>query len=420
MKKNKNKNSPNRFNKPSSTFQSPQKISTEPNPDVKICLSIIVKNESKVIERMLKTVSPILDYYCVIDTGSSDGTQDIIRKFFEEKGIPGKVIDHKWKNFEDARNKALTETRILLEEYNVPNPFGFWIDADEQLSFDPAFNINKFKNNIIRFHGANLKVSYGGQNYFRMQLFSTKKPWRWYGPVHEVLVCDEDWSSLTIGQVEGLEVLVLPDGNSWEAETLQQKYEGHAKILEDYVANDPNKDPRWVFYLAQSYRDANTQENREKSLYWYEKRAQMDNGFWEEIYFSLLMAASLKASLEKPIEEILEAYRKCGKTNQHRCEHLIPIIVHYHSIQDFESAYIYSSHAMKFAEKSPFPHSSLFIDNSIYDWKIYDMHSISCWYSNRKKEGADTFKKLMNVVNAGKVNQFEIKRILENKKFFLG
>lgn len=42
-----------------------------------IGLSIIVKNEATVIERMLNSVAPILDYYCVIDTGSTDGTQEI-------------------------------------------------------------------------------------------------------------------------------------------------------------------------------------------------------------------------------------------------------------------------------------------------------------------------------------------------------
>ena len=99
-----------------------------------VSLSIIVKNEAAVIERMLKTVYPILDYYVVVDTGSTDGTQDIIRKFFEEKGIPGEVIDHPWKNFEDARNTALKAVKDKAD-------FGFWIDADEQVTYDPKSKI---------------------------------------------------------------------------------------------------------------------------------------------------------------------------------------------------------------------------------------------------------------------------------------
>jgi glycosyltransferase involved in cell wall biosynthesis len=71
-----------------------------------IGLSIIVKNEAKVIERMLNTVWPILDYYCVVDTGSTDGTQEIIQKFFEEKGIPGEIIQHEWVNFQEAIKKS--------------------------------------------------------------------------------------------------------------------------------------------------------------------------------------------------------------------------------------------------------------------------------------------------------------------------
>ena len=104
---------------PSKPQQKPKlQVFTPPsnNHPSKICLSIIVKNESQVIERMLKSVTPILDFYCVIDTGSTDGTQEIIKKFFEEAGIPGKVIDHPWVNFEDARNKAVQETKTIFEE----------------------------------------------------------------------------------------------------------------------------------------------------------------------------------------------------------------------------------------------------------------------------------------------------------------
>ena len=49
----------------------------------KICLNMIVKNESKVITRLLESVSPIIDTYCICDTGSTDDTKEIFisRKF---------------------------------------------------------------------------------------------------------------------------------------------------------------------------------------------------------------------------------------------------------------------------------------------------------------------------------------------------
>ena len=405
MAKTKKRNSTNTQNsRPKAPIQ-PSKALTPST----ISLSIIVKNEANVIERMLNTVWPILDYYVVIDTGSTDGTQEIIRKFFESKGIPGEVIDHPWKNFEDARNTALNAVKGKAD-------FGFWIDADEQLIIDPKFNVQSFKSNLSTFDGANVKVLYGGQNYYRMQFFSTKGNWRWYGPVHEVLVSDDP---MRVGEAEGLIALVTPDGNSWTSENQTQKYEGHAKILLDYVESDPKKDPRWVFYLAQSYRDANTDENRKKSLEWYQKRATMMNGFWEEIYFSSLMAASIKGQLQYPVEDVLESYRKCGKSNTHRAEHLITLILHYHSIKEFDIAYMYSSHAMKVAGKLPMPQSSLFIDNSVYLWKIFDLHTLSCWYSGRREEAKVTFSKLWKVLQTGGIiPEHEIARITDNKKYF--
>ena len=50
----------------------------------KIGLCCIVKNESKVIERALKSALPIIDYALIVDTGSTDGTQKIISKFLEK------------------------------------------------------------------------------------------------------------------------------------------------------------------------------------------------------------------------------------------------------------------------------------------------------------------------------------------------
>ena len=44
-----------------------------------ICLNMIVKNESKIILRLLDTVLPIIDTYCICDTGSTDMTKELIK-----------------------------------------------------------------------------------------------------------------------------------------------------------------------------------------------------------------------------------------------------------------------------------------------------------------------------------------------------
>ena len=53
----------------------------------KICLNMIVKNESKIIVRLLKSVLRFIDYFVIIDTGSEDDTIQTIHDFFEENEI---------------------------------------------------------------------------------------------------------------------------------------------------------------------------------------------------------------------------------------------------------------------------------------------------------------------------------------------
>src|SRR3569623_248444 len=96
----------------------------------KICLSMIVKTEAPVIERCLTSVKPWIDHWVIIDTGSSDGTQDIIRRCMA--GISGTLHERVWRDFAHNRNEALTLAR----------PHGdylFFIDADETLQMEAGF-----------------------------------------------------------------------------------------------------------------------------------------------------------------------------------------------------------------------------------------------------------------------------------------
>jgi glycosyltransferase involved in cell wall biosynthesis len=74
---------------------------------ITLCLNMIVKNESKIITRLFDSVLPIIDCYCICDTGSTDNTIDLIYEYFKNKGIPGKVVKEPFKNFCHNRNFAL-------------------------------------------------------------------------------------------------------------------------------------------------------------------------------------------------------------------------------------------------------------------------------------------------------------------------
>ncbi len=74
-----------------------------------LCLNMIVKNEAHVIERALASVKPFIDYWVIVDTGSTDGTQEVIKAYFQD--IPGELYERPWKNFGYNRTEALELAR---------------------------------------------------------------------------------------------------------------------------------------------------------------------------------------------------------------------------------------------------------------------------------------------------------------------
>ncbi|MGC1890073.1 MAG: glycosyltransferase, partial [Stellaceae bacterium] len=80
-----------------------------------IGLCMIVKDEAELIRRCLASALPLVDYILVVDTGSTDGTQQVVRDFIDEHGVRGQVIDEPWRDFAYNRSFALQRLREVAD-----------------------------------------------------------------------------------------------------------------------------------------------------------------------------------------------------------------------------------------------------------------------------------------------------------------
>ena len=113
-------------------------------PVPRICLNMIVKNESKIILRLLESVLPIIDTYCICDTGSNDNTTTLIHTFFQKHNIPGKITFESFRNFEYNRTYALRQCYGLDKA-----DYLLFLDADMVLELGESLSIPDFKKGLV-------------------------------------------------------------------------------------------------------------------------------------------------------------------------------------------------------------------------------------------------------------------------------
>jgi len=66
---------------------------------------MIVKNEARGMKETIASFRNHIDHWTILDTGSTDGTQEIIRK--ELKGVPGNLFEESFVDFSSTKNRAL-------------------------------------------------------------------------------------------------------------------------------------------------------------------------------------------------------------------------------------------------------------------------------------------------------------------------
>lgn len=325
-----------------------------------ICLSMIVKNESEVITRCLESTLPIIDYWVICDTGSTDGTQEIIKDFMNKHNVPGQLHERPWVNFAHNRNEAMHLAK-------GKGDYLMFIDADEYLEYTDDFKLSSLDKDYYYF-----TLTWPGSQWKKISLINNHQDWEWVGVLHEV-ICPP--SSRTFGTIENVHNIYTIDGARSKD---PKKYEKDAEVLEAALQDDPNN-PRHLFYLARTY--ANLGHNL-KAIELYKRRTALGYDNDVEAYYSALQMGLLQEELNMPSDEVISSFRMANSFCRLRAEPYYHLARYLRAIGDNQKSYLIA----QIGHTLPLPKDSFFIEEWIYRYGMLMELSVAAYWVGEYKE----------------------------------
>ena len=350
---------------------------------------MIVKNESSIILDSLNSVKD-LDGFIIVDTGSTDNSVELMTHFLRELNKPFKIIETDWIDFSHARNLAINETVKMFDDCWV-----YWQDADEYLKSVSSKEILRSVSNT--YSGFYTDVKLGELQYKRLNIFNPKL-FKWEGKIHEYL------KSVSLKEIKDLCVEITAITNKGFSHKNKNKHKEYGDIL--LKSFEESQNPRDLFYAAQSYKDHyyTTKDTlfKNKAIELYMKRASL-KGFLEEVYCSLLYAGDLSNSNK------LELWFAAGEVCN-RLEHTYRICKYLYDL-GFENG-VYTL-LKNISVSNTY---TLFIESTIYDYKIYDLMLVLAFKFKDFSMYELALNKLKTALENKSVSIEDLDRIRENVK----
>lgn len=347
-----------------------------------ICLNMIVRNEAHIVTEVLDAVAPYISCWVIVDTGSEDGTQDVIRHHMARLGIPGRLYDRPWRNFGENRSEAL-ELAQGRADY-------IWVmDADDTVH--GRLELAGLTADVYA-----MRIN-DGLVYWRRQLFRSGMPWRYIGVVHEYAECDVPFLEARIDGDYYIESRRIGARN---IDPL--KYARDRDLLLAEAQRDPDN-ARTVFYLAESYCNLGDFANAQL---WSARRAAM-GGWDEEVYYSLWQVARMMAAQDQPWPAVLDAYLRAWEFRPTRAEPLQAIAARYRADGRYRLGYLFAERAAAI----PLPEADiLFVDRSVYDWRAIDEQAVCASWIGKELEAFALCRRLLARTDIGDEDRSRIAR----------
>ena len=348
----------------------------------KLSICMIVKNEEKVLERALKCVAQFADEIVIVDTGSTDNTIEIAKKYTKN------IYNFDWNNdFSVARNYAFSKAE---SEYLM------WLDADDVIDKNNIKKLQELKKHLTKdTYMLKYKVAFDQNNnctfeFFRERIVKNCERAKFCGFIHEAITPFEDVEYLDIA-IEHRKIEVKNNKNR------------NLNIYRQQLKNGKIFSARDMFYYAKElyYHGYCT-----KTISTLKKFLKMPNKFYPNIidaYLTICDCYIIKNNLKKAKQNLLECFM-LNSQNAIVCSRLAEINIREN---DYKNAIFWYKNALNCSKNEK---TGEFIQNDYYDFIPYLQLSF-CYY---KLNDLKNFVKYHNLAKKIKPND---KSILHNQKY---
>ena len=367
-----------------------------------MCFATMCKNEEHCIQNTLESVYKHIDYWVVCDTGSTDRTCEIVKNFFEEKGIPGELHVDEWVGFD--HNKSL-----MMERAKDKTDYVLHLDADDLL-----INGLDFGKNDIGDDAYFMNVTRGTLKWMALIIFNNRLTWKFCGVAHTTIKCKEK-ESFTTKDISNRNSYVSGEGigsRAFDPKKFLYDAEKLKKQFFDTLLSDPDDlNSRSAFYTGQSYQDYGMLE---EAIKWYRLYTKLDVTWFEEIFECNMRIAYCMMKLNYKLSDIESQMSLAINIEPDRAEPYYFMGKHCNEIGEYEKAYNYLRAAKSRDYKSVKEKYRLFIQETMYGIYNNDELSVACFWSDRFDEG---YKYLLEILNDERFSSSK-DRLLTNQKHF--
>ena len=302
-----------------------------------ICYTMIIKDGGSILETVLTENLAIIDRWCILDTGSTDGTQDVIKRVLKNK--KGKLYEEPFVNFKVSRNRCLDLAKsnckfnlMLDDTYAIRGNLRSFLTEVRGDQFSDSFS---------------LMIQSDDTEYYSNRITKMLSGLRYIHTIHEVIT---DKNNINVTVPNNRAVIYDHRVDYMEKRTNNRK-QFDLQLLFKEVEDDPN-DPRALYYIAQTYGCIGDEVNKAK---YFEKRiAHPVQGYFQEkidACFELARTYNFKIDQdtfepltnlsEKQWKRCEELYLQAYELDKNRPDGLYFIGIHHYICKNYPLAHKY-------------------------------------------------------------------------------